>query len=49
VAKFKPSPIAPGLAAELRTIATAAARKFGMDALPDLPVTSNEQRATSRG
>jgi trimethylamine--corrinoid protein Co-methyltransferase len=37
IAKYRPSPITPALRAELRSIATAAARKFGMEALPVLP------------
>ncbi len=37
VAKYQKPAIDPALAAELRSIATAAGRKFGMDALPALP------------
>lgn len=37
LAKAPPSPLSPELHAELRRIATLAARKNGMDALPDLP------------
>jgi trimethylamine--corrinoid protein Co-methyltransferase len=37
VGKYRPSPVARDLRVELRKIATAAARKFGMDALPALP------------
>jgi trimethylamine--corrinoid protein Co-methyltransferase len=37
VASYKPAPVSRELRAELRAIATAAARKFGMDELPALP------------
>jgi trimethylamine--corrinoid protein Co-methyltransferase len=37
VARYRPSPLAAEVRAELRRIATAAARTFGMDALPALP------------
>jgi trimethylamine---corrinoid protein Co-methyltransferase len=37
VAGYQPSPMPADLRAELRGIATAAARKFGMDSLPPLP------------
>lgn len=37
VASYGPSPVSPELRAELRAIATAAARKFGMEELPPLP------------
>jgi trimethylamine--corrinoid protein Co-methyltransferase len=37
VASYKPAPVSRELRAELRAIATAAARKFGMDELPPLP------------
>ena len=37
VASYKPSPMSPELRAELRAIATAAARKVGMKELPALP------------
>jgi trimethylamine--corrinoid protein Co-methyltransferase len=37
LASYKPSPISDELRAELREIATSAARQFGMDELPPLP------------
>jgi trimethylamine--corrinoid protein Co-methyltransferase len=37
VSSYEPSPIPDDLRAELRNIATQAAQKFGMDALPPLP------------
>ncbi len=37
VASYKPAAVAPGVRSELRAIATAAARKFGMNELPALP------------
>jgi trimethylamine--corrinoid protein Co-methyltransferase len=37
LATYQPSPISDELRAELRDIATKAAQKFGMDALPPLP------------
>jgi trimethylamine:corrinoid methyltransferase-like protein len=37
VASYQPVPVSPELRAELRAIATSAARKFGMEELPPLP------------
>jgi trimethylamine:corrinoid methyltransferase-like protein len=37
LAKYEPPTLPEGLAQELRRIATRAARRFGMDALPTLP------------